>query len=50
MLYEGLAKTNFFDLVWFDTVLADVFETISRPYELIDCHALILGKPQARYN
>jgi len=40
-----LTKTNFFDLVWFDTVVADVFNTISRPYELIN-HALILGKTQ----
>ena len=41
-LYKSLPKTHLFDFVWLDVVVANVFNAVPRPDELIDCHALIL--------
>lgn len=43
-MYEGLPKTNFFDFIRFDTVLANVLNAILRLNELIDCHSPILDE------
>jgi hypothetical protein len=43
-LYKCSTKTYLFDFIRFDAVLTNVFDTIQRPYELIDCHSPILRR------
>ena len=49
-LYKSLAKTDFFDFIWFDAMLAYVFNSILRPDELVDRHSPILGKQMTARN
>ena len=48
VLYKRVAKTNLFNFIRLDAVLANVFNVVLRLNELIDCHTLILGHGSLR--